>query len=103
MITVPLPKPAQSFTTQRTSLGGTSYRLDFRWNSRVSRWYFSLYDSEDAAIVVGRPLVTGWPLLFGVSAANRPIGELILYTSDDLDPDLDTIAQATLYYAEPVA
>lgn len=99
-VTVPLPAAQTPFTSQRTTLRGVSYRLDFSWNGRVSRWYLDLFDADDQPIVRSRPLVSGYPILADVTIATRPPGELIVVTSDGLDPDLDTIAQATLLYFE---
>lgn len=95
---IPLPTSEQPISTQRTSLDGVSYRIDWRWNGRVSRWYWSLYDSDDAPVIQGRPLVAGWPLLHTCTAENAPPGELWLFTTDDEDPDLDGIESASLFY-----
>lgn len=97
-VVVPLPAAGSAFVTQRTTLDGVSYRLDFAWNGRTSRWYLDLFDADDAPIARSRPLVSGYPLLASVTIETRPAGELYLATSDGLDPDLDTIANATLLY-----
>ena len=97
---IPIARSSQAFTTQRTVLDGSTFRIDFQWNSRISRWLFSLYTSDDVAILQGRPFVNGWPLLHGVSNPLRPPGELFLFTPDDIDPDLEGIDRATLLYRE---
>lgn len=95
---IPIPSTETPIHTQRTSLDGVSYRIDWRYNARIERWIFDLYDGDDVAVVTGRVLVSRWPLLNAVSNVRRPPGELILTTSDGEDPDIDTIEQATLRY-----
>ena len=95
---VPLPKSSTPIHTHRTSLDGSTFRIDWRYTARISRWIFDLYDGDDVAIVTGRILVSRWALLNAVSNPARPIGELVLETSDGEDPDLDSIEQATLLY-----
>lgn len=97
---IPLPSRTSPIRSQRTDLNGVSYRIDWRYNARVHRWYFSIFDSDDSPVVTSRPLVAQYPLLTAVSKPSRPPGQLLLVTPNGEDPDIDTISDARLYYFE---
>lgn len=62
-------------------LDGGTYVLDFDWSDRAGAWFMDLYvqsDSDPVRILCGQKLVLGYPLLRGVVADGRPVGELIL-------------------------
>lgn len=58
-------------------LDGDSYRLRYRWNSRVSRWMIDLRTIDDQPILAGATLLMDRPLLGQNDHADRPPGELI--------------------------
>lgn len=43
-------------------LEGTTYRLEFMWNSRAVGWFFTIRDEAGAVLLAGRRLVIGFPL-----------------------------------------
>lgn len=62
-------------------LDGGTYVLDFDWSARSGAWFLDLYlqtDTDPTPILLGAKLVVGYPLLRGVVADGRPVGELIL-------------------------
>lgn len=78
---VPLRSGIPSFT-QRTSLDGVTFNLDFAWNERESAWYFAVADADGLPLRGGVRMVLNWPLLFSVADARRPGGELYLIDLD---------------------
>jgi len=89
MIEIPCTPGGVATWTQRTALDGRDYVLAFRWNQRAGAWTLDLADQDGAAILLGRTLVAGYPLLKGVTDTRRPPGELAVLDAfglDDLDP-----------------
>jgi len=89
MEVVPCTPGGQAFWTQRTALDGREYVLTFAWNARDGHWYLDVADQDGAALATGCALVVGYPLLYGVTDARRPAGDLaVLDTTgaNDVDP-----------------
>lgn len=101
-----VPQGAASWI-QRTSLDGVDFLLAFAWSQRDGHWRLDVLDADQGAIVSGRKLVTGEPLLRGVTDSRRPVGELVVVDTtgvNDLDPGfLDLGARFVLAYADAAA
>lgn len=63
---------------QRTQLDGVDYILQFEFNLRSKRWFFSLYDSAFAPILSGYKVSAGDDLLALVSDTRKPPGSLMV-------------------------
>lgn len=64
--------------TQRTTLDGVDYLLDFVWNARDPAWFVSISSIDGTELVNGIKLVSNWPLLRTHRYINGlPPGELI--------------------------
>lgn len=64
--------------SQRTTLDGVDYQLDFAWNGREGAWHVSLSDTQGNPIVLGLKLVTNRPLLKRFHfIAGMPPGEIL--------------------------
>lgn len=59
---IPSQQNASAYS-QRMTLDGVSYRLDFAWNGREGAWYLSLYDAAGNPLVTSRKLATNAPIL----------------------------------------
>lgn len=85
--------------SQRTTLDGQEFILRFAWNQRQARWYLSVSDADDVAVVLGIPLVLNWPLLRLVTDARRPLGELVVINeAGQAAPTLTTLGTDCLLY-----
>lgn len=70
--------------SERISLDGKEFDLDFRWNTRDERWYLSIYESETTTADDGSreaamdsiPILAGTPLLQQCRDRRRPLGEI---------------------------
>jgi len=62
MIRIPTQQGLAAWS-QRTSLDGVDYQLDFAWNGRAGAWYLSVSTIQGDALVIGMKLVTNRPLL----------------------------------------
>lgn len=49
--------------SQRTTLDGADYLLDFAWNGREACWYLSIFTIAGVPLVQGMKLVSNRPLL----------------------------------------
>ena len=49
--------------TQKARLDGRDYLLRFTYNQRVDRYFLSIHDEDDAALLSGIRVVTNWSFL----------------------------------------
>jgi hypothetical protein len=76
LLNIPIKRDAASWT-QRMTLDGLSYTLDFAWNGREEAWYLGIYDATGAPLVLSRKIVTNRPLLKRLRfITGLPAGEL---------------------------
>ena len=67
--------------SQRTTLDGIDYQLDFAWNGREDAWHLSISDTAGNPLVLGLKLVTNRPLFKRFHfVAGMPPGEI--YAAD---------------------
>lgn len=66
--------PAYSFTME---LEQANYRFKFRFNSRMSRWFMDIQDTDETDIITGIPMLTGTDLLSRFVDDNLPPGQFI--------------------------
>lgn len=80
-------------------LGKRTYKMKVYYNSIMSTWMLDLYETNDTAIVLGTPLVTGVNILENLRYKNID-GSLILYTEGDADhiPNKDELGTKSLLY-----
>lgn len=83
--------PVQIFTsntipyyTQKVTLDGQTFTLEFKWNIREEFWYMNLLNDDNVAIVSGIKIVTNWPLLRRVTNEERPLGDFFAYDITDV-------------------
>lgn len=89
--------PGAPYYQQKTRLDGRDYILHFAYNEREDRWYLSLHDEEDIAILRGLKLVANWPLLRHYRFDTRvPPGELMVIdlTGDGAPPGLNELGES---------
>lgn len=85
ILSIPTPTEDTPFCEQTTTLDGTPYVLEFRYNQREGVWYVSVSTIDGGVIVSGIKVVPGVPLLRKVIDARRPPGELVAFTNSDDD------------------
>lgn len=102
MIELPLFK--DPLYSMRVRLSGRDYIVRVDWNGREERFYLSLYDNDDAPVLLGLKLVENWPLLVRHHAnAKVPPGELMVIDANGDGPPLldDAGDRCRLVYLEP--
>lgn len=62
VLTIPVA-PSVPFQTQVTTLDGRPFRLSFRWNGRIERWFVSVETAAGVPIVASKALVLGADVL----------------------------------------
>lgn len=85
-----IPTYSDPFYEVVTSLDGTPYRFEFRYNQREDRWHFSLGTVGSEWLIVGVKVAIGADLLRGLTHPLRPAGILIATSSSSppRDPGL---------------
>lgn len=78
----------------RTDLARYSFDLDlddvkctyaFEWNDRDSGWYLSITDANSNALLSGRRVVIGYPLIGRYRDARLPPGEFVAIDTSSQD------------------
>lgn len=86
----------------RTELDDVQYVMRFRWNTRSSKWVFSILDSEQTPLAMGLYLNVNADLLGAFNADERfPSGPLFLWDKNQLGGEAgrDTLGKDyALYY-----
>ena len=70
-----------SFWQQITTLDGTDFQLEFRYNQREDVYYLSISLTDGTALATGIKLVSNYRLLQAYSSSLMPPGELIAVAS----------------------
>lgn len=99
---IPTPVTAEPLRTQETQLEGKTYVLTYDYSGREDKWYLSMADVNGNTLISAVKLVPNLNLLRTLTADEQPGGKLYLTTVDSLDPTLDTIDEAILFY-QPLA
>lgn len=83
---IPIVADTTEFT-QSVELDGSTYLLRFSYSERSSSWYLSVYFQQDGTTLVpiseGITVVVNFPLLAGVTHADRPAGEFMVRAAAD--------------------
>ncbi|ODN41182.1 phage baseplate plug family protein [Piscirickettsia litoralis] len=86
MIEIPLSSKLPNYT-QTTSLEGTAYKFDVRWNTRDETWRISIADTDGNAILSGLKLLPYSPLIQRYKLTNFISGELVgINTANQYEP-----------------
>lgn len=76
-----IPVFSDPLYTERIRLEDRDYVLRFDWAGRESRWYLSIYDSEETPLLVGIKVIANWDFL-SRSAWNAALPPGVLITMD---------------------
>lgn len=69
-------------SVQTLTLDAVQYRLVLTWRERCRGWYLDLYLLDGTAIVTGRRLSPGFPIVVGPVVENAPPGYLFVRGAD---------------------
>ena len=74
---------------ETVELAGVQYRLEFAWNTRDARWYFSILAADGTQLVMGLPIVVDFPILNRFTDDRLPDGDLWVWdvSGDGIEPD----------------
>lgn len=70
-----------------TSLDGTQYVFDVRWNARAESWYLDISDESDEIIARGLRMVLGAALGSRSADPRFPAGVLIMFDNEGTGRD----------------
>lgn len=101
---IPITADVDEFT-ESVQLDGSTYTLAFSYSARTQVWCLSIYYLDNGVsvpVVEGFAVVADYPILAGVTHANRPKGELAFRVSGvSRDPGRDDLGTAAeLIYFE---
>jgi hypothetical protein len=85
-------------------LDGTTFGLEFRWNTREGVWYFDVKTEAGDIVEAGIKVVLDWPLMSRCVDPRRPPGRFLASdtTQRDLAPGLTDLGdRVRLYYVSP--
>lgn len=90
--------------TQSLSLGGQSYVLELRYNTRMARWLLSVYDAAEQPLLLGVPLLIDRDL--GAQYPTRKLPNGSLFVADvsgaQLQPQLSSfLTTHGFFFADP--
>ena len=85
---IQIPTSSNVFYNQITTLDGTDYILEFRFNARENVWYLIVSLTDSTVLAGGIKLVSNFPLLQKYADSRMPPGEMIVMapSSDDSPP-----------------
>lgn len=99
--TIPLDPTLTHYDLQ-ISLDGVNYTLEFRWNTRESKWYMDVRTEEGDPIYVGLALVVDHPLGKRCRDTRFPSGVLVAVDTSSArqDPGIADLGDRVklLYY-----
>ena len=64
-----LPTPSSTWVTHKASLAGKTYKLTYRFNELIQRWFLDIYLNE-VAVILGEMIIEGSPLFYGKPIKN---------------------------------
>lgn len=74
---IQLPNPPVPFYSQRVTLDGADYTLNFEWVMRDG-WYMGMADANDEVIFYPKKMVVNWNFLRTITDDRKPPGMLKL-------------------------
>ncbi len=86
---IQLPSPPLPFYSQRVTLDGADYTLNFEWSMRGG-WLMGMADANDEIIFYPKKMSVNWNFLRNVTDARKPPGMLKL-----IDQATDADGRAT--------
>ena len=97
MIQLVLPSDTANFDL-RVTLDDVDFVLRFEWNQREEKWYLTVSDADEDAILSGVKVVADYPLLTLAKHDSRcPAGQLLAVDSsgEGLDPHFSDLSGET--------
>ncbi|MCP4570118.1 MAG: hypothetical protein GY841_21260 [FCB group bacterium] len=84
--TIPITGAAEDGAfTQSVSLDNVTFILDFQWSDRAGFWYMDLLDANEDLIKAGIKIVVNQQLIWRISDARRPAGEIVAIDTRETD------------------
>lgn len=89
----------------QVDLEGTTFKLEFRWNTRAEGWFFRLLDVDDNQILGFERVVLDFPLTSRYRFEALPPGEFFAVdtTASQVEPGLDELGGRVLLLYYPAA
>lgn len=69
------------------TLEGAQYRLDFRYNERMGKWFLKISDPTGVELMGAVPITASCPLFNRFRRANLPPGTLVAFDSSGKNQD----------------
>lgn len=91
--------------SQQVDLDGSVFQIDLHFNERWGRWVLDILDADAAPLLMGIPLLEGFPLTtkFVGRISGFPLGEFLVLdeTGQGRIPDRSTLGgDVKLFYRE---
>lgn len=103
-LTIPLD-PTLTHYDEQVTLDGTTYTLEFRWNTRASAWFMNVLTEQADPVIAGIRIVVDMPLGIRSSDTRRPKGLLFAVDTSGQrrDPGIDDFGTRVFLLYHPLA
>lgn len=102
MITLPTRTDLVRYAFE-IDLEGTTFAFEFYWSDRAASWFFTLSDVDGNALVSGRRVSLGIPLLARFANPGLPLGDIWAFdtSGQDAEPGINDLGgRVQLVYVE---
>lgn len=102
IVEIPLRSTIPSYKF-RIPLEGIFYTFKFEWNTRMTKWMFSILTQDETPIIEGVPCITNYQFVKRFSQSNLPPGKIFLVdtSGDKIDPGrYDLGERVKMFYEE---
>lgn len=80
-VSIPLKNPSTPWTSFRMTLDGVRFNLEVAYNTRVDRWFLSIYDATDVPLLMSAPLLINRSLT--AQYPTLPLPQGLMFVTDD--------------------
>lgn len=81
-----IPTQQTPFWQQTTTLDGTDYLLEFRYNQRENVYYLMIMQPDTTVLAQGIKLVSNYRILQAYASDSLPPGELVAFATGNDSP-----------------
>ena len=85
------------------SLDNVPFRFDFKYNTRMRKWFFNIKTETEEDILLGVPVITNWPVIVRFKQDELPLGQIFFVSEETEQRDplrFDLGTKVKMFYQE---